>query len=109
MKFKVTRNIRPNMFGRIQGSVTLAGSGDCPYDIEWIIDEIVALHYFDIEDKRLIKEKRKYLLESLKSLEINKGYSIGNKHGKLALLILRVPAETTLADVFMEELKEYDL
>lgn len=52
MKFKVTSNIKPNMFGRIQGSVTLAGTGNCPYDIEWLIDKIVAIHYFDIEDKK---------------------------------------------------------
>ena len=58
MKFKVTRNIKPNMFGRISGSVTLAGNKDCPYNIEWLIDELITIGYSDIKDKKVLKQKR---------------------------------------------------
>ncbi len=109
MKFKVTTNIKPNMFGRINGSITLAGNGDCPYDIEWLIDQILAIGYFDVVDKKVIKEKRKYVLDSLKALEVNRGYSIGNRSGQLAMLVLRVKDDTKFEDVLREELKEYDL
>lgn len=109
MKFKVTRNIRPNMFGKITGSTTLAGTKACPYDIEWLIDEIVSINYFGVKDDERMQEVRDFLLEQLKVLEVNNGYSVNDDGGVLALLIERVPEETTLADVFMEELKEHGL
>ena len=71
MKFKVTRNIRPNMFGKITGSTTLAGTEDCPYDIEWLIDEIVSINYFGVKDDEKMQEVRDFLLEQLKVLEVN--------------------------------------
>lgn len=100
----MTRNIKEGMFGKVNGSVTLAGDGDCPYDITWLINQIIQVGYSDVNDKAILKEKRQYLLESLSGLEINKGYSIADNNGKLKLLILRVKDDTTFADVLENEL-----
>ncbi len=108
MKFKVTSRIRPNMFGRITGSTTLAGTKDCPYDIEWLLDEITSINYYGVDDKEKMKDVREFLYEQLKALEVNQGYSVNDDGGNLSMLILKVPEETTLADVLREVFNEYN-
>ena len=46
-------------------------------------------------------------MDSLVKLGINIGYTIEDKKGQLAMLILRMPDDTTFADVAKEELADF--
>lgn len=100
MQFIFFRNFRRNLFGKPEGSQTLAGdSENSKIDIETLLKEIVSIKYPKLSDKKMIKNEKEKVLKQISKIELNKGISIKNDNGEIVALIGRVSDEVNMGDL----------
>lgn len=100
MKFKVVFNVRPNMFGRIEGSHSLISDDSSTlHSIDWFLNEII---FSKIKDKKIFKILKKQLFNELKKLAIGEEKQIVNKEERSIILIERVDDNVTMGDLLEE-------
>lgn len=104
MKFKVYYDVKPNMFGKLEGHMTLIGDDDStPYNISWFLDKIIHLFNMESADIDTINDQKNVILNRLINLEIDDVIPFANKENEIVAAVQRVCDNKTLGDLLEEE------
>jgi hypothetical protein len=97
MKFKVTYNVRPNMFGKPEGTQTImSDDGSSPYTIDECLNKII---FPTIKDKDILEFQKRKLLEVLEKFPVGASIGIGFKNINGLIYVERLDDSTTIVDL----------
>lgn len=101
MQFIVIKNFRPNIFGKPEGSSTIAGNSENSIiSIEFLVNEVVHLkHLGKKRSQKFMCEEERIFHKKITSLKLNEAMKVLNYEGRIVALIRRVSDDYTLGNL----------